>query len=63
MKQSFKELAAQYREELFGSVLPFWMEKSPDTECGGYFTCLDRYGNSAPLMAHSSHSGFFSTLL
>ena len=45
MKQSFKELAAQYREELFGSVLPFWMEKSPDTECGGYFTCLDRYGN------------------
>jgi N-acylglucosamine 2-epimerase len=26
-------------------VLPFWLRHSPDTECGGYFTCLDRDGS------------------
>ena len=25
-------------------VVPFWMEKSPDHEFGGYFTCLNRFG-------------------
>jgi N-acylglucosamine 2-epimerase len=39
-----KNYAALYRDELFGSVIPFWMEKSPDREFGGYFTCLDRQG-------------------
>ncbi|MFA6833907.1 MAG: AGE family epimerase/isomerase [Bacteroidaceae bacterium] len=41
---NFKELANQYKQELFESVLPFWLEKSQDKECGGYFTCLERDG-------------------
>jgi len=39
-----KALAILYREELLNNVMPFWLEKSPDTEFGGYFTCLDRTG-------------------
>ena len=34
----------QYRKELLDSIIPFWEKKSPDTEYGGYFTCLDRQG-------------------
>ncbi len=30
--------------ELHGSVLPFWLEHSPDREFGGYFNNLDRDG-------------------
>lgn len=41
----FKQLAEQYRDELLGSVVPFWLEKSLDRQHGGYFTCLDREGN------------------
>jgi N-acylglucosamine 2-epimerase len=39
-----RQLAAKYRENLFGSVIPFWMTHSLDRERGGYFTCLDREG-------------------
>ena len=35
----------QYRKELMDNIIPFWEENSPDTEYGGYFTCLDRQGN------------------
>ena len=41
----FKQLAAQYKSELLDKVIPFWLEKSQDTECGGYFTCLERNGD------------------
>lgn len=41
---NFKELATQYQNELLGSVLPFWLEKSQDNAFGGYFTCLKRDG-------------------
>lgn len=45
MNGSLKEkLIRQYKDELFGSVLPFWLEKSPDTEYGGFLTCLTREG-------------------
>ncbi len=40
----FKKLAEQYKSELLDRVMPFWMEKSIDTEFGGYFTCLERDG-------------------
>ena len=40
----FKQLAQQYKSELLDRVMPFWMEKSIDTEFGGYFTCLERDG-------------------
>ena len=39
---NYKEL---YRKELMDNIIPFWEKKSPDTEYGGYFTCLDRQGN------------------
>jgi N-acylglucosamine 2-epimerase len=42
---SVAPLAAQYRRALLDDVLPFWERHSPDRECGGYFTCLDRCGN------------------
>jgi len=40
----FTLIAHQYRTELLDSVLPFWLEHSPDREQGGYFSCLDRRG-------------------
>jgi len=36
--------AGQYKNELFESVIPFWMNHSKDTDVGGYFTCLNRRG-------------------
>lgn len=38
-------LLALYQENLFGSVLPFWLRHSLDPVHGGYFTCLDRDGS------------------
>ncbi|MHC4520360.1 MAG: n-acyl-d-glucosamine 2-epimerase [Planctomycetota bacterium] len=37
-------LSEQYRDELFGQVIPFWERYSLDEPEGGYFTCLDRRG-------------------
>ena len=45
MDKDIKALANQYRDELLDRVLPFWLKNSQDKEYGGYFTCLDRYGN------------------
>lgn len=39
------KLSKLYGDALLKDVIPFWMKHSPDTECGGYFTCLDRAGN------------------
>jgi len=33
-----------YQKELMENIIPFWEKNSPDTEFGGYFTCLDREG-------------------
>lgn len=41
----FKQLARQYKAELFDNVLPFWLYKSQDSEFGGYFSCLNRDGS------------------
>ncbi len=41
----FKQLSEQYKHELLDRVIPFWIEKSQDLECGGYFTCLERDGS------------------
>lgn len=45
MGKKFDTLAKQYKTELFENVIPFWEKNSIDKECGGFFTCLDRYGN------------------
>jgi N-acylglucosamine 2-epimerase len=41
----FRLLNDLYRDELFNSVLPFWLYRSQDRQYGGYFTCLNREGN------------------
>ena len=33
----FAAMAERYRKELYGSVLPFWLDNSQDKEFGGYF--------------------------
>lgn len=40
----FARLASKYRQALLSDVVPFWQNKSVDKEFGGYFTCLNRYG-------------------
>ncbi len=42
---SIASLAGLYRDELLQHILPFWLQHSKDQEHGGFFTCLDRYGN------------------
>ena len=42
---NFRQLAQLYKSELLDCVIPFWLNKSQDTEFGGYFTCLDRDGS------------------
>jgi N-acylglucosamine 2-epimerase len=39
-----EQLAGMYRDELIGSILPFWLKNSPDHRFGGYYTCLSREG-------------------
>lgn len=43
-RELLNSLSEQYKHELLDRVMPFWMENSIDTECGGYFTCLERDG-------------------
>ena len=43
--QRASELAEVYRKELQESVIPFWAERCPDLEYGGFFSCFDREGN------------------
>ena len=40
-----KSLTKLYRDELLDNVVPFWLNKSQDSQYGGYYTCLDRAGN------------------
>lgn len=35
----------QYKSALLDDVVPFWMKHSPDTQYGGYFTCMERDGS------------------
>ena len=37
-------LEKQYKVELLGNIIPFWLNKSQDKEFGGYFTCLNGKG-------------------
>lgn len=40
-----KKYEAQYKNELFDSIAPFWANYSIDTVSGGFFTCLNRDGS------------------
>jgi hypothetical protein len=39
-----------YMDTLFNDVVPFWVRNSPDSEFGGYFTCLDKHGTLLSLL-------------
>lgn len=43
-KQIVTTLAAAMREELIGNILPFWMNRLPDTQRGGFFGQIDGLG-------------------
>ncbi|WP_373516873.1 AGE family epimerase/isomerase [Pricia sp.] len=36
--------AESYKNALLNDVLPFWEHNSPDSQYGGYYTCLDQNG-------------------
>jgi N-acylglucosamine 2-epimerase len=38
------QLRSQYRAAMFDDVIPWWVRHSPDRECGGYFSLLERDG-------------------
>lgn len=39
-----KQTRGLYEDNLFESIIPFWMKNSLDREYGGYFSCLDQQG-------------------
>ncbi|MCL5019284.1 MAG: AGE family epimerase/isomerase [Patescibacteria group bacterium] len=41
-----KQLREQYRYSLFEDIVPWWMKHSPDKECGGLYSCLERDGHA-----------------
>lgn len=41
----FARLHTFYRDHLLCDILPFWENRTQDSECGGYLTCFDQYGN------------------
>ena len=43
-KRDIKKLLQKYSQSLFTQVIPFWERYSVDTECGAYFSCLERDG-------------------
>jgi N-acylglucosamine 2-epimerase len=42
--KAVKKYAQQYKDELLGNILPFWLANSKDETNGGFFTCLNRTG-------------------
>lgn len=44
-KEKLKDRLSFYREHLYGTIMPFWLEKAMDKEYGGYFTCFNGYGD------------------
>ncbi|HUU28641.1 MAG TPA: AGE family epimerase/isomerase [archaeon] len=43
--KSFKKLLEDYKHELFGNILPFWLKNGIDEKYGGYFTCFSNDGS------------------
>lgn len=41
-----KQLTAFYRQHLEEQILPFWLERTPDREHGGVFTCWSNDGST-----------------
>ena len=46
-------MAEQWRQDLLENVVPFWERVSIDSECGGFFTAVDRDGT---LLDHSKYA-------
>ena len=45
-KERLQSIAGQVREALEGGVIPFWLERSPDLEFGGFLTNFDENGDA-----------------
>ncbi len=45
MKELKEKYYSQYKDELFLSCVPFWLNNGQDKKYGGIINCLDRYGN------------------
>ena len=45
MKHELRALSSCYEQELFGSILPFWLGRGVDERYGGFFTCFNNYGD------------------
>lgn len=43
--ESLGKCRQEMKETLSGSIIPFWLDRSVDTECGGYLTSFDGQGN------------------
>ena len=43
-KQEIKNIISQTETYLIETLLPFWIERSPDPEKGGFLTYFDRHG-------------------
>jgi len=41
----FGKYANLYQQELLQNIIPFWEKHSKDEKFGGFFTCLDQFGN------------------
>jgi len=44
-KARLKVMCDTWKGDLLGNCVPFWLKSSLDTECGGFFTCLDEDGS------------------
>lgn len=52
MGDAVKSIIERYRQELFGSVIPFWENHCEDREYGGFLSCLDRDGEPYDTTKH-----------
>lgn len=43
-KDDFDRIRKSVTDELYKNVLPFWVKYSHDEVNGGWYTCLDIYG-------------------
>jgi N-acylglucosamine 2-epimerase len=43
-REFLRQLKGFYESELTNWILPFWMERSIDSEHGGFFNCFDNSG-------------------
>jgi len=43
-QQEIADILQRTEAYLTGALLPFWLERSPDKECGGFLSYFNRHG-------------------